>query len=99
MSGKWEKKQMTKRMDMALKYEHVLRHLWGQRPMHFKQWMDMKEARGGVDGYAEADIWRFEVRNGNVTDVDVGFVKALLAIGHQLAYLRHKIEQLESQIP
>lgn len=95
---KWEKEQTRKRENAAIWYEYVLRHLWGERPMHYEHWMDMKEPRGGADGYAEADIWRLALRNGKITDVDVGFVKALLAIAHQLAYLRHRIEELERRI-
>jgi len=79
-------------------YEEVLRYLWGERPDGFDHWMEMKEPRGGADGYAEADIWRLALEEEKITDVDVGLVKALLAAAHQLAYMRDRIETLEERI-
>jgi hypothetical protein len=94
----WEKKKQQDRQNCALKYEHVLRHLWGNRPDAFDNWMNMDEPRGGADGYAEADIWRLALEDGDIADVDVGFVKALEAVAHQLAYMRDRIETLERRL-
>ena len=93
----YEEKQRIARESTALTFEHVVSHVWNDRPMHYEHWMD-KVDRGGADGYAEADIWRSVNREGKVTDVDVAFVKAFVSLAHQVAYLKSRVEELESKI-
>ena len=83
------------RSNVAIEYEHVLRELWGKRPKNFQKWMTLEEPRGGVAGYADADIWRMGLSDRKITDVDVGFVKALEAIAHRLAYIEHVLERFK----
>ena len=88
------KKRALERAQTALDFEYVVSHVWNERPMNFTDWMT-KIQRGGAEGYAEADIWRNLNRDGKVTDIDVAFVKALKALAHQVAYLKHRIEELK----
>ena len=88
-------KQNLKKNEVAIEYEHVLRELWGKRPKNFQSWMSLEEPRGSVDGFADADIWRTELSKGKITNVDVGFVKALEAIAHRLAYIEKQLERFK----
>ena len=94
-SDQYERDLEQNRSNAAIEYEHVLRELWGKRPKNFQNWMSLEEPRGGVAGYADADIWRMELSGGKITDVDVGFVKALEAIAHRLAYIEHVLERFK----
>lgn len=93
----YEEKQYIARQSTALLFEHVVSHVWNDRPINYKHWMN-KVQRGGADGYAEADIWRSLNREGKVTDVDVAFVKAFISLAHQVAYLTNRVEELETKI-
>ena len=89
-----------KREQMALRYEHVLRHIYGESTKiknKIRNWMSLNAPRGGAEGYAEADLWRDLNRDSKVTDLDVGFVIALEGLAHKLAYLERRLEQLESK--
>ena len=92
----YEEKQYIARQSTALTFEHVVSHVWNDRPMHYEHWMTKIE-RGGAGGYAEADIWRSLNLDGKVTDVDVAFVKALVSLAHQIAYLKNRVEDLETK--
>ena len=94
---KERKEREIARASTALQFEHVVSHVWNDRPMQYEGWMN-KIQRGGADGYAEADIWRSLNREGKVTDIDVAYVKALLSLSHQVAYLKSRIKELESKI-
>jgi hypothetical protein len=90
----------AKREQMALRYEYVLRHLYGKSRRigdKIQHWMNDLESRGGAEGYAEADLWRSLNQYDKITDLDVGFVIALEKISHILAYLESRIEHLESK--
>ncbi len=84
----------AERSRTAGQFENIISHLWNERPLQLEGWMNNIQ-RGGADGYAEADIWRSYNRDGKVSDIDVAYVKAFTAIGHQLAYLKQRIEKLE----
>lgn len=83
----------------ALRFEHVLRHICGESkkiPTSFQHWMRLDEPRGGAEGYAEADLWRYLAALGKVTEIDVAFMIALERLSHKIAYLEDRIAQLES---
>ena len=95
-----DKKFEVKREQTALRYEHVLRHIYGESlkiKNKIRNWMSLNVPRGGAEGYAEADLWRGLNRDNKVTDLDVGFVIALEGLARKLAYLERRLDQLESK--
>ena len=89
-------KRKERKEAAAIDFEYILCHLLTIKPTLPEGWMKMKYQRGSDDGLAEADVWRYTLNEGKITDVDVGFLRMIELLTEKVNELEIRIKKLES---